>query len=64
MYPTAAELDESALDVVHSVATHVFMKPGTYFPTIRVASQRERNSGTPFAKSLNLGRVRVVVADK
>jgi hypothetical protein len=64
MYPTAAELDESALDVVHAVATHVFMKPGTYFPTIRVASQRERNSGTPFAKSLNLGRVRVVVADK
>jgi hypothetical protein len=64
LYPDAAELDDSASDVVHATATHVFTKPGTYFPTLRVASQRERNPGTPFAKSLNLGRVRVVVANK
>jgi hypothetical protein len=64
LYPDAAELDDSASDVVHATATHVFTKPGTYFPTLRVASQRERNPGTPFARSLNLGRVRVVVANK
>jgi hypothetical protein len=64
LYPDAAELDDSSSDVVHATATHVFTKPGTYFPTLRVASQRERNPGTPFARSLNIGRVRVVVANK
>jgi hypothetical protein len=42
-------------------ATHAFTKPGTYFPALRVASQREGNPSTPFARSLNLDRVRVVV---
>jgi hypothetical protein len=63
-YPADAELGDMASDVVHVTATHVFTKPGTYFPAIRVASQRERNPGTPFARSLNLGRARVVVAGK
>lgn len=38
-----------------------FSKPGTYFPTLRVASQREGDKKTPFARIQNLGRVRVVV---
>ena len=63
-YPSDAELGDTASDVVHVTATHVFTKPGIYFPTIRVASQREHNPGTPFARSLNLGRARVVVASK
>jgi hypothetical protein len=42
-------------------ATHAFSEPGTYFPALRVASQREGDAGTPFARSLNLSRVRVVV---
>lgn len=41
--------------------THTFSKPGTYFPTLRVASQREGDSSTPFARIQNLARVRVVV---
>lgn len=41
--------------------THTFSKSGTYFPTLRVASQREGDSKTPFARVQNLGRVRVVV---
>ena len=45
-------------------ATHAFTDPGTYFPTLRVASQRERDTSTPFARSLNLSRVRVVVVDE
>ncbi|MEZ4901924.1 MAG: PKD domain-containing protein [Spirosomataceae bacterium] len=40
---------------------HVFSKPGTYFPTVRVASQREGDVNTPFAQIQNLDRVRVVV---
>lgn len=41
--------------------THAFAKPGTYFPTLRVASQRQGDTETPFARIQNLDRVRVVV---
>ncbi len=41
--------------------TYTFTKPGTYFPTLRVASQREGDSKTPFTRIQNLDRVRVVV---
>jgi len=60
-YPDAAELGDPTSETVHVTATHAFTRPGTYFPTLRVASQRERNPSTPFARSLNLGRLRVVV---
>lgn len=42
-------------------STHSFTKPGTYFPTLRVASQRQGDFQTPYARIQNLGRVRVVV---
>lgn len=38
-----------------------FKQAGTYFPVLRVASQRTGNASTPFARIQNLGRVRVVV---
>jgi hypothetical protein len=60
-YPDGAELDDPTLETIHVTATHAFTNPGTYFPTLRVASQREGDPSTPFARSLNLGRVRVVV---
>lgn len=41
--------------------TYMFSKSGTYFPTLRVASQREGDVNTPFARIQNLDRVRVVV---
>ncbi len=41
--------------------TCIFTKPGTCFPTLRVASQRQGDEKTPFARVQNLGRVRVVV---
>lgn len=40
---------------------YTFAKPGTYFPTLRVASQREGDAKTPFTRIQNLDRVRVVV---
>lgn len=36
-------------------------RPGTYFPAVRVTSQREGNSNTPFSRIQNLDRVRVIV---
>ncbi|RRJ64629.1 hypothetical protein EHV15_18125 [Paenibacillus oralis] len=41
--------------------THSFSKPGTYFPVLRAASQREGNVQDIYTQILNLSRVRVVV---
>lgn len=38
-----------------------YTKPGNYYPSVRVTSQREGDTKTPFAQIQNLGRVRVVV---
>jgi hypothetical protein len=40
---------------------HSFATPGTYFPTVRVASHRDGDATTPYARQQNLARVRVVV---
>lgn len=42
-------------------ATFTYTTPGTYFPTLRAAAQREGDTSTPFALVQNLRRVRVVV---
>ncbi|HUC35493.1 MAG TPA: PKD domain-containing protein [Acidimicrobiales bacterium] len=60
-YPEAAELGDPTSETVQVTAAQTFSRPGTYFPALRVASQRERDPSTPFARSLNLSRVRVVV---
>jgi hypothetical protein len=62
-YADAAGLGDPTSETVHLTATHAYAKPGTYFPALRVASQREGNPDTPFARSLNIGRVRVVVSE-
>ena len=41
--------------------TYAYKKPGTYFVTLRVASQREGDTETPFTLIRNLDRVRIVV---
>jgi hypothetical protein len=41
--------------------TYTFSKPGTYFSTLRVASQRYGDEKTIFTRIQNLDRVRVVV---
>ncbi|HUE09076.1 MAG TPA: PKD domain-containing protein [Acidimicrobiales bacterium] len=60
-YPDSAAVGDPTPETVQLSATHTFTNPGTYFPAVRVASQREGDPATPFARSLNLGRVRVVV---
>nr|WP_231780301.1 hypothetical protein [Spirosoma sp. KNUC1025] len=42
-------------------STYTFTKPGTYFPTLRVAAQREGDATTRFTRIQNLDRVRVIV---
>ncbi|ASD81405.1 hypothetical protein CRM94_25945 [Burkholderia gladioli] len=42
-------------------ATYVFSKPGVYFPVVRVASQRDGETTTPFGLVQNIASVRIVV---
>jgi hypothetical protein len=62
-FPVAAKV--SAANKTGSKATitttYRFSKPGTYFPTLRVASQRDGNAKTPYTRIQNLDRARVVV---
>lgn len=46
---------------VNLKASYIYSKPGTYFVVLRVASQREGNSKTPYTLIRNLVRARVVV---
>jgi hypothetical protein len=62
-YPDVADLGDPTSETIHLRGTHAFTNPGTYFPALRVASQREGDPSTPFARSLNLDRVRVVVGE-
>ena len=43
---------------------YTFNKPGTYFPTVRVVSQRQADAQAPYARIQNLARMRVEVREK
>lgn len=60
-FPVAAAIPATPLSKMTISATHSFAGPGTYFPVLRVESQRDGDASTPFARVPNLGRVRVVV---
>ena len=47
--------------VLRVTAAHTFTEPGTYFPALRVRTQRHSDMRKPHARIENLGRVRVVV---
>jgi hypothetical protein len=46
---------------VHAERTLSFDRPGTYFPTVRVAAERNGDAQASFTRLWNLARVRVVV---
>jgi hypothetical protein len=60
-YPTPGQLSDHKSARVAVTASHAYTRPGVYFAAIRVASQREGDAETPYARAQNLGRVRVVV---
>jgi len=49
-------------DSIKLKATHTFDTPGTYFPVVRVTSQRDGDANADYGSLPNLGRVRVVVS--
>ncbi|MGE3690739.1 MAG: hypothetical protein AB7F98_05100 [Novosphingobium sp.] len=60
-FPDRAEIGAPAEKVTLS-ASHSYAAPGTHFAVLRVAGQRQGNADTPYARVLNLARVRVVVS--
>lgn len=62
-FPVAAKISPATKtgSKVTMKTTYQFLKPGTYFPTLRVASQRDGDGKTPYTRIQNLDRVRVVV---
>ncbi|HWS45068.1 MAG TPA: hypothetical protein VN636_04335, partial [Acidimicrobiia bacterium] len=58
-FPIRDSVDLAPLVVAERRAS--FAAPGTYFPTVRVTSQRDADAGTAYARIQNLARVRVVV---
>ena len=62
-YPQPTEAGQLGKSEVQLRITHTFPKTGTYFPALRVASQRDGDFSTPFTRVQNLGRVRVVVRE-
>jgi hypothetical protein len=60
-YPLPGQLSDTRSARVTVQSTYAFSKPGTYFPALRAAAQRNADPGTPYARANNLDRVRVVV---
>ncbi len=62
-FPRVTEGIDGSASRMELATTHSFAEPGTYVPALRVASHRRGDTGTAFARVLNLERVRVVVGD-
>jgi hypothetical protein len=62
-YPVREQFDDtnSSFPRVTLKTTYAFSERGTYFPALRIASQRQGNFKTRFTRIYNLDRVRVVV---
>jgi hypothetical protein len=59
-YPVREQI-RRARHAVRLDATYTFTRPGTYFPVVRVASQRQGDPTERYTRIPNLARVRVVV---
>lgn len=63
-YPITEQLKDIKSNRAKVKTTYTFSESGTYFPAVRVTSQRQGDSQTPNARIRNIGRVRVVVSGK
>lgn len=60
-FPVPGDVTRNASGNATVKLTHLYDQPGTYFATLRVASQRQGDAFTPFTRIQNLARARVVV---
>jgi len=52
---------EGHLSGVVNTVEHIYSEPGTYFPSLRVTSQREGSPRSLYGRIQNIARVRVIV---
>jgi hypothetical protein len=57
----ADALETAGATATRILATHSYPQPGTYFVSLRATAQPAEALGTPYARLVNLDRVRVVV---
>jgi hypothetical protein len=57
-----AKISENGTQVEFSIS-HQFEQAGTFFPSLRIATQREGDTATPFARIPNIDRVKVIVKE-
>jgi PKD domain len=60
-FTVSSSVLDGSCNLLNVTATHTFTEPGTYFPALRVRTQRHSDTRKPHARIENLGRVRVVV---
>ena len=54
--------EKDGIRTAHAEIIGGYDKPGTYFATVRVATQRQGDAGDVFTQVLNLDRARIVVS--
>jgi hypothetical protein len=62
-FAVSSSVLDGSCSLLGVAATYTYTEPGTYFPALRVRTQRHSNMQKPHARIENLGRVRVVVAE-
>ena len=65
MWDTSLPFEKGEKDGIHTAHAEImggYDKPGTYFATVRVATQRQGDAGDVFTQVLNLDRARIVVS--
>ncbi len=60
-YPRNENLTGKAKNKITVTSSFSFSEPGTYFPAIRVASNKDGDANDEYASVQNIGRVRVIV---
>ena len=51
-----------AVRTAHAETVACYDRPGTYFATVRIATQRNGDPADPFTQVLNLDRARIIVS--
>ena len=60
LFPVTGAFTRTEYGAVSEIA-HSFDRPGTYFVSVRIASQRRGDAADPFTQVLNLDRARIIV---
>lgn len=64
LFPVKGEFTRTVDNEIHGAVSemkYAYQKPGTYFASVRIASQRDGDKEEIFTQVMNLDRVRIIV---